>query len=99
MYVCTNTYVALFTYSCACVSLCVYILILCDVQMYNTTCIYLYSQESVQFYNSKGLGDLPQMLMNGVQIDTEEVCRMGPLNNKHFDTGSLLCLVVVHLKR
>ena len=41
---------------------------LCYVHMH-VICL----QESIRFYDSKGLGDLPQILMNGVQVDTDEV--------------------------
>jgi len=39
------------------------------------TMLHVCTQESVAFYQRKGLGELPQVLVNGVTLDSEEVAR------------------------
>jgi len=56
------------------VYVCVRVYVFTCVRVHATCNIHIkFLQDSIEFYNSKGLGDLPQILMNGVKVDMEEV--------------------------
>jgi len=63
----------IFLHSCAGMCVCVHLLCLClwHIHVLCNVC----TQESVTFYQRKGLGELPQVLVNGVTLDSEEVTR------------------------
>ena len=38
-------------------------------------CVYVvFAQKSLEFFRAKGFDSLPQVLVNGAQVDMEEVC-------------------------
>ena len=46
--------------------------------------MFVYSQKSLEFFQAKGFDSLPQVLVNGAQVDMEEVWSISYANSFFF---------------